>query len=107
MLNLIGYRTGAGGAIYTSVYRTMKSVFPEVFIYSTDPATPALAQNILIFGFRDEDAGRFRRVRDVISRDPRFRFAAGARVAPPDPRTYGPVLTDDYNPVEYLIEKGL
>ncbi len=107
MLNLIGYRAGAGGAIYASVYRTMKSVFPEIFIYSTDPTTPAIAQNILIFGFRDEDAGRFRRVRDVISRDPRFRFAAGARVAPPGARLYGPVLTDDYNPVEYLIEKGL
>ena len=107
MLNLIGYRAGAGGAIYASVYRTMESVFPEVFIYSTDPTTPTIAQNILIFGFRDEDTGRFRRVREMMRSDPRFAFAARARVAPPDPRTYGPVLTDDYNPVEYLIEKGL
>ncbi len=107
MLNLIGYRTGPGGAIYTSVYRTMKSVFPEIFVYSTDPATPSLTQNILIFGFRDEDADRFRRAREAIRRDPRFAFAARARVAPPDPRSYGPILTDDYNPVEYLIEKGL
>ena len=107
MLNLIAYRAGPGGAIYASVYRTMKSVFPEIFIYSTDPANPYIAQNILIFGFRDEDASRFRRVSEVMRRDQKFEFAARARVAPPGARLYGPVLTDDYNPVEYLIEKGL
>ena len=107
MLNLIGYRAGAGGAIYASVYRTMKAVFPEIYIYSTDPANAYVAQNILIFGFRDEDAGRFRRVSEAIRRDRKFEFAARSRVAPPGSRLYGPVLTDDYNPVEYLIEKGL
>lgn len=107
MLNLIGYRSGAGSAIYASVHRTMEGVFPEVLAYSTDPSAPALAQNILIFGFRDADAGRFRRAVERMRRDPRLRFAARARVAPPDARVYGPVLTDDYNPVEYLIERGL
>ncbi len=107
MLNLIGYRSGPGSAIYASVHRTMEGVFPEVFAYSTDPSAPARAQNILIFGFRDEDAGRFRRAGERMRRDPKFRFAARARVAPPDARVYGPVLTDDYNPVEYLIERGL
>ncbi len=107
MLNLIGYRAGAGGAIYASVYRTMKSVFPEILIYSTDPANPYVAQNILFFAFGDEDAERFRRVSEAMRREPRFGFAARARVAPPGARLYGPVLTDDYNPVEYLIERGL
>ena len=107
MLNLIGYRAGAGGTIYASVYRTMEKVFPEILIYSTDPANPYVAQNILIFGFRDEDVDRFRRVSEVMRRDPKFEFAVGARVAPPGARFYGPVLTDDYNPVEYFIEKGL
>ncbi len=107
MLNLIGYRAGQGGAIYASVYRTMKVVFPEIFIYSTDPANPYIAQNILFFAFRDEDANRFRRVSEAIGKEPQYAFAAGMRVAPPGARLYGPVLTDDYNPVEYLIEKGL
>ena len=107
MLNLIGYRAGAGGAIYASVYRTMAKVFPEIIIYSTDPANPYVAQNILFFAFRDEDPGRFRRVSEAMRRDQRFEFAARARVAPPGARLYGPVLTDDYNPVEYLIERGL
>ncbi len=107
MLNLIGHRSGPGGTIYASVYRTMRAVFAEVFVYSTDPANPSLPQNILFFAFPKEDAGRFRRVEERIRTDPRLRFAAGARVAPPEARTYGPVLTDDYNPVEYLIERGL
>lgn len=107
MLNLIGYRSGPGSAIYASVYRTMKEAFPELLLYSTDPAEPSLPQNILLFGFRDEDAGRFRRLEERMRRDPKFRFAARARVAPPAPGLYGPVLTDDYNPVEYLVEKGL
>ena len=107
MLNLIGYRSGPGSAIYASVYRTMKTAFPDLLLYSTDPDAPSQPQNILLFGFRDREAGRFRRLEERMRRDPKFRFAARARVAPPPPRLYGPVLTDDYNPVEYLIEKGL
>ncbi len=107
MLNLIAYRSGPGSAIYASVYRTMQKVFSDMFIYSTEPFAPSLAQNILIFGFRDEDTRRFGRVRKRVRADPEFAFAARARVAPPTPLLYGPVLTDDYNPVEYLIERGL
>jgi spermidine synthase len=106
LMNLIAHRAGPGGVLYASVYRTLASVFPDVWVFSTDPALPEAAQNVLFFAFRDREEGRFRALMGRLEADPRLRFIAGSRVAPPLPGVYGPILTDDYNPVEYLVLQG-
>jgi spermidine synthase len=106
LLNLIAARSGPGGALYASVYRTMASVFPDVWVFSTDPRTPGVAQNILLLAFRDGDPARRRTLLARLAADPKLRFAAKSRVSPPSPRAYGPVMTDEYSPVEYLISLG-
>ena len=106
LMNLIAHRAGPGGVLYASVYRTLASVFPDVWVFSTDPALPEAAQNVLFFAFRDREEGRFRAVLEKLGADPRLAFIAGSQVAAPLPSTYGPILTDDYNPVEYLVAQG-
>ncbi|OGL67407.1 MAG: hypothetical protein A3J27_13880 [Candidatus Tectomicrobia bacterium RIFCSPLOWO2_12_FULL_69_37] len=106
LMNLIAHRAGPGGVLYASVYRTLASVFPDVWVFSTDPALPEAAQNVLFFAFRDRGEGRFRAVMEKLGADPRLAFIAGSRVAAPLPGAYGPILTDDYNPVEYLVAQG-
>lgn len=106
LLNLIAARTGAGGALYASVYRTMSEVFPDVWAFGTDPREPSLVQNILLLAFRDADTSRRRTLLARLASDPALRFASEARVAPPSPRVYGPVMTDEYSPIEYLINLG-
>ncbi len=107
MLNLIAARSGPGGALYASVYRTVASVFPDVWVFSVDPKLPANAQNILLLAFRDRDAAHRRKFLERLETDPDLKFAAESRVSPPSPRSYGPVMTDEYAPVEYLINLGL
>ena len=106
LMNLIAHRSGPGGVLYASVYRTLASVFPDVWVFSTDPALPGAAQNVLFFAFRDREEGRFLSLMGRLEADPQLAFIAGSRVAPPLPGAYGPVLTDDYNPVEYLVSQG-
>ena len=103
MLNLITRRAGPGEELYAAVYRTMAAVFPDVWVFSTDPKTPRLAQNVLLFAFRDRDPAHRRKFLERIESDPELKFAAEGRVAPPSRRVYGPVMTDEYSPVEYLI----
>ena len=107
LLNLISKRTGPGGVLYTSVYRTMAAVFPDVWVFSTDPNLPAYAQNVLLLAFRDRDPAHRRKFLARLESDPALRFAAQARVPPPPKRAYGLVMTDEYAPVEYLINLGL
>ncbi|HJP13502.1 MAG: fused MFS/spermidine synthase [Nitrospinota bacterium] len=107
MLNLIAARSGPGGALYASVYRTMAPVFPDLWVFSVDPKQPAYAQNILLLAFRDRDAARRRKFLERLESDPELKFAADSRVSPPSRRSYGPVMTDEYAPVEYLINLGL
>jgi spermidine synthase len=103
MLNLIARRAGPGEELYAAVYRTMAAVFPDVWVFSTDPKTPRVAQNVLLFAFRDRDPAHRRNFLERIESDPELKFASEGRVAPPSRRVYGPVMTDEYAPVEYLI----
>lgn len=106
LLNLIAQRSGKGGALYASVYRTMASVFSDVWVFSTDPQDPGIAQNVLLLAFRDLDSAKRRTLLAKLESDPELRFASTSRVGPPSPRAYGPVMTDEYAPVEYLINLG-
>lgn len=107
LLNLISKRSGPGGVLYASVYRTMADVFPDIWVFSTDPNLPAIPQNLLFLAFRDRDLTHRRKFFARLESDPVLQFAAQSRVSPPPKRAYGPVMTDDYAPVEYLINLGL
>ena len=105
-MNLIAFRAGPAAPLYAAVYRTMTAVFPEVWVFSTDPQSPTIPQNILFLAFREKKAGRAREFMGRLEREARLSFIAQGRVPPPGPRVYGPELTDDFSPVENLIEKG-
>jgi len=85
----------------------MAAVFPEILVFSVDPDLPTYAQNVLLLAFRDRDPVLRRKVLVQIETDPELKFARKARVASPSPRAYGPIMTDEYAPVEYLINLGL
>jgi hypothetical protein len=85
----------------------MADVFPDIWVFSTDPNLPAIPQNLLFLAFRDRDLTHRRKFFARLESDPVLQFAAQSRVSPPPKRAYGPVMTDDYAPVEYLINLGL
>jgi spermidine synthase len=108
MMNLIGAVRGTSSQFFTAVASTLLEVYPELYVFAILPAYPELTQNLILVapvrerGFsRDDlieqagdDEALLRMVRNLVPR-----------------RTYdlsnGTVLTDDFNPVQYIIARQL
>lgn len=91
VLNYVGFRTGEGSEAVAAVYRTLKSLFPHVRIFTTETGNFTdfvfLASPILIDLDRQRD-------------DPRIYWLLSHEHWIGD--TAGFILTDDYNPLERL-----
>jgi hypothetical protein len=105
--NVMGSMTGWRADILGAVYRTMKSVFPQVYLF---PATDSL--NVVLIGTRSEQPitqpvavqKAAYLVRQGIVRLPSFQTRVNAfRDEPPASFSRCPVLTDDYAPVDGLL----
>ena len=108
MMNLIGAVDGTNSRFFTAVASTLLDVFPELYVFAILPSYPELTQNLILvapvqeLGYtRDqllelagEDAALVRMVRNLV---PRRAYDLSQAT----------VLTDDYNPVQYIIAKQL
>jgi spermidine synthase len=89
VFNIASARSGKLGAVYEALFRTIREVFPQTAVFSTNPAEPSEAQNIIVVvtggePLPEETLRSFEssRVRDLPAR--------------------GLLLTDDFAPTEYL-----
>lgn len=105
--NVIGSLQGWRADILGAVYKTMKSVFPEVYVF---PATETL--NVVLIGTKSSEKltpvqlqqRASQRVMESRVTFPAFRArAAAASATPPPTAARSPILTDDFAPVDGLL----
>lgn len=107
--NVMGRLSGWRADIVGAVYKTLKTVYPQVYLF---PATDSY--NVVIIATRSETPMTLRmvgqRVNDLISEGkvtfPGFRRSAQAFQSTP-PRSFlqSPLLTDDHAPVDGLLSR--
>jgi spermidine synthase len=90
VFNIASAREGKLGAVYEALFATISEVFPENAVFSTNPAEPSEAQNIILVA----TAGR------PLPEEEDLRSFEVSRVR--DHPARGLLLTDDYAPTEYL-----
>ncbi|CUQ65378.1 Spermine synthase [Candidatus Nitrospira inopinata] len=90
-LNYVGFRTGEGSEAVAAVYRTLKSLFPHVRTFTTDPTD--FTDFVLLASGAPLDLERYRD-------DPRVSWLVQHEHHLQD--TGGFIITDDYNPLERL-----
>jgi spermidine synthase len=108
--NVIGQLRGYREDVMGALYKTMNSVFPQVYIF---PAQTS--QNAVLIATkapqRDNSATLQRRANVLLTEGrvklPTFRRRLGAFwTSPPPTASTAPVLTDDYEPLERLLHSG-
>lgn len=108
--NVIGTTTDWHAGIVGAIYRTLKTVFPQVYLF---PARRS--QNVVLIATRDAtpaDIYTLRQRASVLVQArrvtvPVFRQRLEAfQAQPPPSAAHSPVLTDDYAPVEGLSASG-
>ncbi|MEM7145675.1 MAG: fused MFS/spermidine synthase [Verrucomicrobiota bacterium] len=105
MMNLISGLTGERAPLFEALYATIGSVFENVEVFSTSPYNYLEPHNIIIVA-GDRELTPF--TSGGGGGDLEFERLAGTRV---DASVYGgrggPILTDDRNPVEFIVARQL
>ncbi len=108
--NVIGSLLGPQADILGAVYRTMKAVYPQVYLF---PARQS--ENVVLIGTKSSQKVTFlllqQRAKTLIQRKevtlPTFRNRIYSfRAEPPLNSSRCPILTDDYAPVDGLLTTG-
>ena len=100
LMNVIGAQQGPRAAVYQAIRRTLASVFDEIHVYAAYGHPPERIDNLLIVAGRGTGP-------PAAGDDGALAVLLETRVRPaPIPRS-APILTDDFNPVEYLIARTL
>ena len=114
--NIIGALDGRRSGFFRAVYKTLREVFPSVYVFPVDwgryGGEEAL-RNIIVVGAQTDLAMSADAVRAGAARAraaagvtlPRFDEAAGDLYVPPIRVDDVPVLTDDFAPVELLVQE--
>ncbi|MFV1995335.1 MAG: fused MFS/spermidine synthase [Verrucomicrobiales bacterium] len=106
LMNLISGLTGSRSELFDSLYATVAEVFPNVEVFSTSPRNYVSPHNILLLAGK-RDLSDFAAPSAAVA-DAGTRALLASRV---DPAVYagkkGRVLTDDRNPVEYIVARQL
>ncbi|MEM8955660.1 MAG: fused MFS/spermidine synthase [Verrucomicrobiota bacterium] len=104
MMNLISGLTGDRAPLFEALFTTIDSVFENVEVFSTSPYNYREPHNIILVA-GDGDLGSFV---EAGTGDLGFDELVATRV---DPSVYataqGQVLTDDRNPVEFIVARQL
>ena len=108
--NVIGTLRGYRADLLGALYKTLNSVFPEVYVF---PARTS--QNVVLIATRSSEKADYRALQqraNALIRDgrvtlPTFRTRLSVfRSGPPPTVASAPLLTDDYAPVESLMNSG-
>jgi spermidine synthase len=92
IFNIASSRTGKLSAVYASLFRTIREVFPQTAGFSTDPADPDATQSIILIATNGQP----------LPEDALHAFES-SRVR--DVPTGGLLLTDDYAPTDYIFRE--
>jgi spermidine synthase len=97
MINVISGIEGKTGRFLRAEYRTLKEVFPAVYVFPvTDPSDRFLVQNIIVIASKSSSPPDYSRVSASVRH-----YAANLLTQPP--LGDEPVLTDDLAPVDQYI----
>jgi|APGre2960657505_1045072.scaffolds.fasta_scaffold01523_4 spermidine synthase len=108
--NVIGQIDGWRANVIGALYRTMKEVFPQVYLFPAEDS-----QNVVMIGTKSKvlfDLARVRAEGEILTRsgtmrhpafNNRLRFFSNK---PPAAASRSPVLTDDFAPIESLLNGG-
>ncbi len=95
--NMIGALAGEKGEFPQTVLRTYKSVFPDVYVFAVDTKKTDTVQNLLLVAAKNK--------LDLVSADPEITEYLDHEIALTP--AAGPIFTDDWAPVEYLVRNLL
>jgi len=106
--NVIGQIVGSRDQFIAAIYRTLKQVFPQVYLFPAEET-----QNVVFLATKSPEKWTYSqaqltgntRIRDGVARLPSFwmRMKEFTDRPPPNAAT-ATILTDDYCPIERLIE---
>lgn len=108
--NVIGALRGPGSRLFRAIYKTVRSVFPQVYVFPVNGELPQALQNIILIG----TSGPFLSRDEILAQAQAARAAGRARIpslvrdagdlfdGPIDTRDV-PLLTDDFAPTDLLI----
>ena len=107
MMNMISAIRGDKSKLFLSVVKTLGMVFNNIYVFALDPNQPTEAQNVII-------AASTQKLRMKLDAEmggtEKHRLEMLLSTYVPT-RNYdisgAPLLTDSYNPVEYIVAKGL
>ncbi len=100
--NHYGSTDPATRPLVLSVLRTLRSVFPQVYVYAVKDPNSEMLQNFIFVGHRQEARIDLTRATDIDFAYPALQKTAALEYRPEDTLVeQAPLLTDDYAPVEY------
>ena len=100
--NIIASVTGDTSEILWSTYKTMSLVFPKIYVVKASDQGAPLVQNIILIACVEEDCDLIGSLSRWGNREVEYLVARGLWSRVPDLSEYK-VLTDNYSPVESLI----
>lgn len=108
--NVIGTLHGPQSRLFRSIYKTLRAVFPAVYVFPVGGDAGSTPQNIILVGTMEPRLSRSEILKRAASlerrgevRIPGFAWDAATLVTEPIPTTDVPVLTDDYAPTDLLV----
>ncbi len=108
MMNLIGALRGPNSRFFSSVASTILEVFPELYVFAIFPAHPDLTQNLILVAPSSERGWTRDDLIERSERDPELLRMVRSLVPRRDyDLSNSTVLTDDFNPVQYIIARQL
>ncbi|MDD5020435.1 MAG: fused MFS/spermidine synthase [Candidatus Omnitrophica bacterium] len=118
-LNLISPMEGEGGALYRAVYKTLSSVFPQVYVFPVVLSDPwqdrTKPMNIIMVAVKERERRSPQELYDLIAAQTHSGFvkvpqleeaARFCRDVAAEEMERADLLTDDFSPVELLYEKS-
>lgn len=98
--NLIGPLEGKGGRFIRAYYHTVKSVFPQVYLFPLEKDAPKEVQNVMLVAIKSEKAPAFTSTQPQLQE-----FLTTLWHQPITQDT--PLLTDDFAPVDQYLAASI
>ncbi|GAB4290652.1 MAG: fused MFS/spermidine synthase [Myxococcota bacterium] len=105
MMNLISGVIGEKSLFFGAICKTLQSSFPHIYLFQAEPIHPAKPQNLVIVASKKELSRKFEELKKDDA-NPQIKKMLSRFVSPDRyDCSAAPLLTDDYNPVEFLVSR--